>query len=73
MYFVQLNLTSAIFHALHLVPMRLKHLQIRRAENQDKTWLFDTMREQCRKIGDLNLTRSQNGEYFQPDLWNCVL
>lgn len=58
MYFVDLKTENGRLDALTLHPMRLKHMQVRRAtEEGDRRWLYDNMRREVMRFG-ADLTKS---------------
>lgn len=52
MYFPDLDAHSGRLLQLYMIPMRLKHIQVRHAKEQkDLDWLFNTMKRECQKFG----------------------
>ena len=50
LYFVQLHDDGRLL-ALDMVPTRLQHLRINRAEGVDRRWLYDTLARECGPLG----------------------
>lgn len=63
MYFVDLDVSSGNLSRLQFFPMRLKHMQVRRAIGSDEQWLFNNMKRQCQKFGTDIERLSENGPY----------
>jgi len=50
LYFARLH-DDGRLQALEMVPTRLQHLRIERAEGVDRRWLYDTLGRECAQLG----------------------
>ncbi len=60
MYLADVDSQSGQLLQLRLVPMRLKHMQVRRAEGSDRDWLFKNMRRESQRFGNVELESDQS-------------
>jgi poly-gamma-glutamate synthesis protein (capsule biosynthesis protein) len=51
MYFPEIDRDDGRLLALQMVPTRIRHLRVNRAEGDDRGWLLATLQRECRKLG----------------------
>lgn len=62
LYLPEWQLDTLRLQSVRLVPMRLKRMQVVRAEGADQEWLLDTMTRECAKWG---VTLRDRGEWVE--------
>jgi poly-gamma-glutamate synthesis protein (capsule biosynthesis protein) len=51
MYFPRIARDDGHLIGLELVPTRIRHMRVNRAENDDRRWLLATLQRECRRLG----------------------
>ena len=51
MYFPRIARNDGHLVALDLVPTRIRHMRVHRADGEDRRWLLTTLQRECRRLG----------------------
>ena len=51
MYFPQLDATNGRLRELTLVPIRIRHFRVNPVQDDDRQWLLEMLRRECRRMG----------------------
>jgi poly-gamma-glutamate synthesis protein (capsule biosynthesis protein) len=51
MYFPEIDRDGGRLLALQMVPTRIRHLRVNRADGDDRAWLLATLQRECGKLG----------------------
>lgn len=62
MYFPVIDATTGRLRELSLIPTRIRHLRVNRAEGDDHRWLLATLRRECRSFG-CDVTEGSEGAF----------
>ena len=62
MYFPVIDAATGRLRELNLIPTRIRHLRVNRAEGDDRRWLLATLRCECRSFGG-DVTEGSDGAF----------